>query len=392
MKRFNLHILLTVLVFAFIGFGCKEDEPEQKKTVKKTTLIYAVNGNNLFTNLETNMSQIESAMRRLPAGEYSMVVYQTETPSTTSLSRIVSGQNATFETIREFDRNQFATDPERLESIISEFMKIDTTAEERNLVLWGHGMAWTPFFSDHKTTKSVGAPAPDGSKDQPELHAFGGDDNQRDWMDIHEMAAALPSGAFNLIIFDCCYMSNIETLYQLRNKAKWVIAYPTEIASYGLPYDQVVPFIYKENADYIGAAQAIYNFYVDAKIAVTSAVINMEEMGNMANTVKGIFEEGMELPVTGGLLNYSRTASCPYYDFGQVVRETATLNGKASQIENFEKALGRMVVYSAASEKDFNGRPIPKENFSGISTHLFKDSGSAEEEYYKTLDWYKAVY
>lgn len=383
---------MVLMVLSLLGFGCKKDEPEEPKTVKMTTLLYAVNGNNLYTNLETNMRQIESAMRSLPNGEYSIVLYKTDSPSTTSLSRIISGPNAAFETIREYSRDRFATDPEMLSSIISDFSRIDNTAKDRNLIMWGHGMAWTPFFSEHNVTRATGIPGEYGSYTQPDLHAFGGDDNQRDWMDIDEMAGSIPSGMFGLIIFDCCYMSNIETLYQIRDKADYVIAYPTEIASYGLPYDRVLPHICKDTPDYSSAAEAIYDFYEESRIAVTVSVVDMSEMKGVARAVKAIYTGSTELPSTLGLLNYSRTVSCPYYDLGQTVKEIGTLNDKTALIPDFENALNKMIVYTKASERDFNGRVIPVENYHGISTHLFRNSGSKEDEYYKTLDWYKAVY
>ncbi|MDE6835633.1 MAG: hypothetical protein K2J03_01585, partial [Muribaculaceae bacterium] len=68
------------------------------------------------------------------------------------------------------------------------------------------------------------------------------------------------------------------------------------------------------------------------------------------------------------------------------------LNNASELVKDFNRAMDNFVVYSHATALDFNRRPIKKENFSGVSTHYYKGLDTKEENYYRGLDWYKAVY
>lgn len=97
---------------------------------------------------------------------------------------------------------------------------------------------------------------------------------------------------------------------------------------------------------------------------------------------------------TGGALlyNYARRPDGPFYDFGQYTREWGNSLGEAWSEEDFNQALDKLVIFKDSSTKDFSGKLILPENFSGISVHFFDDTEEPAEEYYKTLDWFERVY
>lgn len=41
------------------------------------------------------------------------------------------------------------------------------------------------------------------------------------------------------ILFDDCYMSSLEAAYDLRHVTRHLIACPTEIMAYGMPYSHI---------------------------------------------------------------------------------------------------------------------------------------------------------
>ena len=397
MKKILSTLLISFLLFA----GCKEskDEPNpipaDKKNVKQVTLVYAVNyGNGLASALTLNENQMIDALGKIDNGEDVIYLFKTYKNSNgdivSGLFKAVQGSDAEFILEKEYDRNLLPTDPKRMKDIIDEVLK--EKGDIYNLFLWGHGMSWTPYFSDHTATRSISVESMEINQgDFPEVAAFGGD-NSRDWMDIDELKEAIPDQTFETIWFDCCYMSNIETVYELRNKCKWMVAYPTEIASDGLPYDEVLPYVLKDEKDLVGAAQALYDHYDARRIAVTVAVMDMSKIAGVADACHAVYTFGDKRPEAYGLQNYSRSSGNPYYDFGQYVREYAQANDSESLLKKFESAMDEFVIYSVASDRDFNGKAIIKDNYSGVSTHLFKDSQTKKDDYYKTIDWYKATY
>ena len=47
-------------------------------------------------------------------------------------------------------------------------------------------------------------------------------------MEIDDLAKGLPDDLFDFILFDACYMASVECTYELRNKAEYILASPTE--------------------------------------------------------------------------------------------------------------------------------------------------------------------
>lgn len=85
-------------------------------------------------------------------------------------------------------------------------------AMEYGLILWSHGTGWLP--------EGVFDTLKHGNRSK--FRSFGFDSGKE--MKITELAENLPV-KFEFIIFDACLMSNIETLYELRNAANYIIAY-----------------------------------------------------------------------------------------------------------------------------------------------------------------------
>lgn len=406
MKKILSSLFLVILFFSGCGESkdspTPDSEPQQGNTTgsstresKQVTLVYAVNRNNLSSALDLNMRQMLEALQGMAEGENTMLVFKTFMKETSEdikvemagLYKAVSGPKAEFILQKEYSRDILSTDPIRMKEVIEDALK--EKGEIYNLFFWGHGMAWTPYFSDHKATRGITIIE---NEDMPEVSAFGGDNNNKDWADIDEIKSAIPDGKFETIWFDCCYMSNIETIYELRNKCKWMVAYPTEIAAAGLPYHEVLPYVLSYPQDLKGGAEALYNYYNATRTAVTAAVMDMSKIGGVADACKAVYKSGEERPKSYGLQNYSRSSSNPYYDLGQYVREYAEANDAEVLITSFSVAMNKFVVYAVASEKDFNYKPIVESNYCGVSTHLFNDTSTEKDQYYRELDWYKATY
>jgi len=62
------------------------------------------------------------------------------------------------------------------------------------------------------------------------------------------------------ILFDNCYMSSIEVAYELRNVTNYLIASPTEIMAYGMPYAVVGEYLFGKT-NYKAVCNGFYSFY-----------------------------------------------------------------------------------------------------------------------------------
>ena len=68
-------------------------------------------------------------------------------------------------------------------------------------------------------------------------------------MDISELAAAIDGSGvrFDYLLFDACFMSSVEALYDLRRAADYIVASPCEVMAHGFPYDTVIPSLFADD-------------------------------------------------------------------------------------------------------------------------------------------------
>ncbi len=415
MKYFNF-TFITLLLSVFISLSSCEDVANnipEDKSVKQLTLVYAVNNNNLSADLTNNENQMLKAMKDVDSEVYKLLLYKytSEGPALYEVAE-VEGE-LEFSLIKQYDESVLSATKVRMQEVIADALDLYPDVES-TLFFWGHGTGWvnpTKYTnSSSATVQSAASYSYEAGDfivtvDLPDAQSFGGeyyyDENgskELEYLDIDLLAEAIPDGKFKTIWFDCCYMSSIEVMYQLRGKSYMIVAYPTEIMAEGLPYNKVLPYIIGSNQDLSKAAETLYEYYTgkSSPDPVTVAVMDMSKIEGVADAARAIFALGNKRPTTSDLQNYSRFSGTPYYDFGQYLRKYADANGgDDTYLQLLKKSLEDFVVYSAASEVDFSypvGKEILPENFSGLSIHPYNGVKTYREDFYRTLAWYNAVW
>ena len=425
MKHRYLPALYAAASFSLLlGAGCSNDEPDgpqpEPGVKKKTILLYAVASNNLYSNLINDKQEIIKGVmeNNIDLSRNSIMVYEVvpnsmEYGETPRLLELLPSGNGEYEyvEVKQYDRSLYSTDPERISEVIDD-VRVHHPSNTYGLVLWSHALGWSPFFSDrdlHPATKANPVvPVSDNSSitvskaDLPLQYSFGSDTNSdtgyTDKIDIDELADAIPDGMFEFIWIDACMMSGIETVYELRNKCDYFGGYPTEVYSPGMPYNLTIPYLMKEKADLVGCGKAFFDYYANNTSpylrTATVAVIDMSVLDEMASFCKTNYAE-TGVPSTSGMDYYSGSQRVAYrfYDFGQYTLAKIALGNRPEAEQEFRQLLDKLVIYRDATEREFTGRELNLEEYSGLSSHVYDpvQTGSAAE-YYRTLDWYKAVY
>jgi len=163
-----------------------------------------------------------------------MLVYKHLSGSNPELIRLYrDASGKAVEDIVAVYQDQNSATPLVLRSVLNK-MKSIFPADDYGLILWSHATGWLPegYYSK---TKTPGVFFTDPYADI--VKSFGEDRGTE--MEITELKDALPF-EFEFIIFDCCFMGGIETAYELRDKAEYIVASPTEILATGFPYDKVI--------------------------------------------------------------------------------------------------------------------------------------------------------
>lgn len=405
MKKIFKYFAYSVAAFSLSSgiISCSDNEPDypypyvnKGRTAKSTVLIYAVATNSLEWNLVQDKNEMIQAASQIDLEENNVLLFQTvytylpdnTKSSAVTLNRLMKvGNGYEWMEVREFDREEMASlDPRRISEVV-DFVEYFYPAQNYGMVFWSHSTASQPFTRSGETVE------------MPMQYSFGQDKTtlfpEYEQINIDELANALPDGFLDYIWFDSCYMSNIETIYQFRNKCKTFVGYPTEVLDKGLPYDLVLPYMVGEKPDLVGAAKLFYYNYSDT--FGTIAVTDMSKIEVLADFCKENFIKGKNVS-SSHLVKYSRSSTGPFYDLEDYIKEITATEKIPLSREEIKNVFNIFIEYKATTSGGYLGLSINPETYSGISTHnySFKEEGdeydSSNEKFYKSLDWYKRVF
>jgi hypothetical protein len=276
-------------------------------------------------------------------------------------------------------------------------------AERYGIIMAGHGHGWIPrevLEGGGATEFYIGS-----SVYNPWIPALGAEvtrayGERNVMVNPSEIAIAVEHSQVKLdyILFDACFMSNIETIYTLRNCANYIIASPCEIMGKGFPYHRTLPHLFAnegKDTEYAAAAESYYLFYRD-EYAYNSrcgsiALYDCSEVEALAETSRQALQ-GMNMEYDRTKLQtYEGQHEHFFYDFGEWVNCVAT---DAAALEAFNRQLDKAVVakftlpsfYSAYGS--IGTYPINTDVYSGVTTSA---PSTAYREAWSATEWYKAT-
>ncbi|MFI3282862.1 MAG: clostripain-related cysteine peptidase [Rikenellaceae bacterium] len=252
-------------------------------------------------------------------------------------------------------------------------------ANTYNIIFSGHGTGWV--LQSHPYLKSVDSSYVDwdmmGSGEV--VTRFMGCSTDG-YMEIEELSEALESTGtkYGYLLFDMCLMSNIETLYELKDVCDNIIASPTEVMGYGFPYQTVLPALFSEDgasADCAAACYAYYDYYSNLSSAPSATVAwcVTSKLEELAQKMKQINDAGVNKVDIDDIQCYENLSSNVFCDLGEYVKEAST---SSALLEEFESVLGEAFpdsgIYHTTSFcstlRTSYGEWIDIDYFSGVST------------------------
>lgn len=274
-------------------------------------------------------------------------------------------------------------------------------ANRYGLVLAGHGQGWVTcsILNGGATTFSAGGYNPWIQAAGAETTRAFGEANVR--VDIPQIAEGIEHSGVMLdyLLFDACFMSNIETVYDLRNSANYIIASPCEIMGRGFPYERTLPYLFEDEGsttNYIKATESYYNYYRDEYVGSARcgsiALFDCSKIEALAEATAELVKTAKSDYDTSSLQTYEGQDPHHFYDFGEWAGIVAT-DRKA--LDNFNTALQECVIakytlpefYSAYGS--YGTYPINEEVYSGVTTSA---PSTAFPNGWKQTNWYKEVF
>lgn len=347
---------------------------------RHTLLIYGISDGNLVQNINGNIKELKDANTPVP-DDHALYFFSGGSRKNAYLIRVrgYGGYNY-LDTLMNYGPVNAASTA-TMEQVIQQVRAL-SPAHTYGLMVTSHGSGWLPkgalqevdFFADGHKERGAFDPLPlyqydifDPMYPQVKTLASGGSTE----IEIPDLACMLASYYHDYIVFDACFMADIQAFYELRHVCSSLIASACEVPSAGFAYNKLTQslFPYYGVSSVRSFAQAYYdrysnegNSYGCTVVAVATAVLD-----NVAAAFRQVVDNGTDAgDVNEALLqSYDRLSYHKFYDFLQFAEAMGTPEDYQALKEEWDKGL----IYKNCTSY-FITIPIDVDAFSGVSVYI----------------------
>jgi hypothetical protein len=369
--------------------------------LKRNILFYIGGDSNLSDEATQKINLIRVGW--LPEkGE--MIIYVDQRGSGAFLLRINETKDADgsygLDTLKVYGK-QNSADASVFGDVINQMVS-EYPAESYGLIFFSHASGWLP----------------EGTLVKP--RSIGGDDGEgspRREMEYYDFASAIPDKQFDFILFEACLMADVISMYELRNKAEYILASSAEIVSPGFGgvnglktdiYKNEIMRLYDTKNDVKSVVSGFAQSYFDhiaslpednVYCSATLSLMKMDEMEKLATVTKTALQgkdldeanlvineiQGFDRPRDPGL---GGQPYCRYFDFAQTVEKLAS----ESHYTAFSEQLDKVVVWKVATSRFLVGQyGFIINRHSGLTTYIKQDVYPVINAAFENSSWYKAI-
>ena len=384
---------------------CKTSiEVMQRSAKASQTIIVHFIGTALRPYFESNIEKMLEALSLNIQGNAQIVAVTTDTTNKATMYELRYDGNlgkAVKEKVKELSLST-PYNAAIFENTLREALSF-APADKYALVVGSHGLAWVPKVptpSTVRTLKRMGLSTSlwERMKDAEMTRHIGDKDATR--YDITEVSAAIAACnvKFDYILFDACFMGNVESAYELRNAAKYIVASPCEVMGAGFPYNYVMPYMLESQGESYNLDKVCSEYvdYYKTKATTESAcvaLIETAELDALASAMKAV--NGVGIKSEFSLWNvqyYEGQLPHSFYDLGDMVEQSCV---DATVANAFKKQLDKCVTSRYHTDRFYSAYGTNNQYYhdinyySGITTSAMVEHYSAD---WQQTAWYKATH
>lgn len=307
-KLFTLFICSISLAMTFTS--CSEEAFDTDSVNKQTILVFypwtgSQSSTGLLGYLQNNIDSIcDGIIDRKGLNNSRVLVFLSDKYNHSTLYDLQ--YNATTKSVdrvplKEYEGASYAS-AEGIADILNE-VKTQANALNYALIVGVHGCGWT-YASDWSRYPYYARPSVTRPRDNnfsgiqfgpdpnaPLTRFFGSVSLAENAMDISTLAEGIRESGLKMqyILFDACYMSNIETAYELKDVTNYMIASGSEIMAAGLPYRSMWSYLNSSTPNYSSIVSTSVNFYKNSSAPFCNlAAIDCRQVEKLASVMKEI--------------------------------------------------------------------------------------------------------
>ena len=375
----------VILVCTMILSSCNEDEPVNVEDFNKQTILVYMpwsgdsNFSGLYNFFKENLDSIESGIKAKKGLKGSrLVVFLSKSATESELYEVkYENKELVHQPIKTYSGNTYTT-----ASGIAEIINDTKSAAEAlnyAMIIGCHGTGWT-YKANWKNypyqAKKYHFMTRQRVTQWERTRFFGSVNDLENYAtDIEVLAEGIAQTGTKMqyILFDDCYMANIETAYMLKDVCNFLIGSTSEVIAIGMPYASMWASLATPIPNYATAVNKFHEFYSNYKVASGAiAVIDCRQVDGLANIMRDINavytlddKQRDSIQVLDGFKPNI------FFDLGDYVdklcqdeRMKATFNAQLAKVVRSKSVTDSIYSYIYPNEKP---KFIKIKNFSGIT-------------------------
>lgn len=392
MKRIILFLFTIIGLASFLS--CTEEAEDVDSINKQTVLVFmpwsgSTSDNGLYSYFLQNLDSIESAIRTAGSMSGRVLVFISTSSENSTLYEITYENNEIqHTTLQNYSGNLYTTSS-GITQILNDVQNY-AYALNYGMIIGCHGCGWT-FKDDWEnypyrakihnqslwsrqgiTAKPHASTAM--SQTYPTTRFYGSVSDNNYATDITTLAQGIAGAGMKMqyILFDDCYMANVETAYELKDVTNYLIGSTSEVMAVGMPYKTMWSSLASATPAYESAVNAFYSFYSNFEYPYgTIAAIDCRKMDRLAEQMRLINSHYSLADSLVDSLQVLDGFNTPlFYDMGDYVAKLCT---NTDILNDFNATLSQVVKASAHTDSIYsylyfnNPKFIKVNNFSGIT-------------------------
>ncbi len=361
-------ICLSVMTFSSCSDDSNDDgpNPPSDAPVEQTLFVYMPwtgDSDDLTSYFRGNINSIKRAIEVRGLDSERVIVFMSSSGTEARMFEIVCDDGSCSEVELKEYASPALTTVEGISRILRDMTSF-APAIRYSMIVGAHGRGWinAADYAAATSMVSVKNNAPSlktylgGTCGRPLTRFFGdtcgmsltrffGGTSAAYHTDVMTFADALADANIHLeyLLFDVCYMSSVEVVYDLRYVADYIMGCPTEIMGYGMPYVTMTPHLLGE-PNYEALAEEFYAFYSTYSYPYgTFSVVDCSQLDALAALMREINHNyTLDEAFLDDIQKLDGETQTLFYDLGDYVSHLCT---DASLLERFNEQMQLTVPY-----------------------------------------------